>query len=98
MPCTAELRAQFSKALRKNVGKNSFSDGAPLDHKTCPPTFIHVAPTDMVDFKPVGKLLCAYCGSGNLSAEYGHTPYGLGSYMECNDCRMILDFTLDTGN
>lgn len=89
--CAAHFKDVLRAADARAVTRQSFADGKFVGVRECPVSVV-VRVGDMSS-GPV----CGVCGSAELTDEYGHCPFGCGTYTQCHTCRCILNFKEDTG-
>lgn len=76
---------------RAKTGQN-FADGKFVGVRDCP-SVVRVTVGDLT-----GYAVCGLCGSDSLTEEYGHCPFGCGTFLECRVCGAVLDFKEDKGS
>lgn len=82
--CIKHFREVLKEGHAKGKTPQGFADGSFLSARDCP-----------VCILVSGRDRCSLCGSLELVEEYGHTPFGCGTFKVCDDCKAILDFRED---
>lgn len=90
--CITYFRERLVQGRAKGKTEAGFADGKFLPAKDCPVTIL-----------VSGRDRCGLCGSLELVEEYGHTPFGCGTYKVCEElnicqCGAILDFREGKGD
>lgn len=89
--CSEYFKDVLRAASARTLTRQSFADGKFVGVRECPVSVM----------VRIGDLssgpVCGVCGSAELTDEYGHCPFGCGTYTQCHTCGCILNFKEDKG-